>query len=82
MIFGNTSQYENLHDFLSGAADIKEFAAGMYPRSKNKKLISQLKEPEVKEFIKHGKKLWNMSSVQDFPTGYEEENRTKYIKKL
>lgn len=82
MIFGNTSQYENLHDFLSEEIGLKEFAVGMYPRSKNKKLIAQLKPSGVRDFIKRGKKLWNMSNVQDFPIGNEEDNRTKYIKKL
>lgn len=60
-IFGNTSQYENLYEFLRYNISLKNFCQGLYPRSKNKKLISTLRPNQINIFKKYAKKLWNMS---------------------
>lgn len=83
-IFENTSQYENLYDFLKGKGkkNLDRFILGFYPKSKNQKIIKSLKTDQIPYFKKHAKKLWNMSKVQDFCIGNEAELRKKYIKKL
>jgi hypothetical protein len=82
MIFGNSSQIDNLYEFLSAEISLEEFQDGFYPRSKNKRLAKLLKQSDVKYFRKHGKKLWNLSNVQEFSDGDESEKRAKYISKL
>ena len=79
-IFENTSQYENLYDFLKGNVDFNEFVNGFYPRCKNKRLIKKLSKKEIPMFKKHAKKLWNLSNVQNFSDGCEEENRKDYLR--
>ena len=81
-IFGNTSQYENLYDFLKGNTNLDEFIAGFYPRCKNKKLIKGLSKKGIPMFKKHAKKLWNISNVQNFSNGCEDERRIEYLKKI
>lgn len=82
-IFGNTSQYENLHEFLSGRITIDEFSSGFYPRSKNKKIVvDNLRSGHIPCFIRHGKKLWNMSNVQRFWDESSEDRIKDYIDKI
>lgn len=81
-IFENTSQYENLYDFLRDDIKLDCFIEGVYPRGKNRKLVKLLKEKDIPVFKKHAKKLWNLSNVQDFCNGDEEEKRQKYLDRL
>ena len=81
-IFGNTSQYENLYEFLDGFITLDDFYRGFYPRSKNKSLIKKLTKARVPYFKKICKKMWNVSHVQQFHDGSEGENRQKYLDRL
>lgn len=66
-IFGNTSQYENLYDFLSNSISLEEFYNGFYPKSRNKKIIkNNLTIYKTKSFKKHAKKLWNKAKIGEF----------------
>lgn len=80
-VFENSSQLENLNDFLEGTVDYKEFVEGFYPKSKNKRLAKLLKDGQWASFKKHAKKLFNMSNVGCWRC-VEEENRQEYLSKL
>lgn len=81
-IFGNTSQYENLYDFLKGNSDFDSFVLGFYPRCKNKRIVKNLSVRGIPCFKRHAKKLWNLSNIQNFSDNCEEENRTEYLKRI
>ena len=83
LIFGNTSQYENLYLFLSGEHGLKEFISGFYIKSKNKKLIeNNLTLRKINFFKKHTKKVWNLAKIGQFSDGNEYSNIDQYLKKL
>ncbi len=82
-IFGNTSQYENLYDFLKGDSSLREFINGFYPKSKNKKLLKkELNLSKIKRFKKHAKQIWNLARVNQFSNGDEFSKIQRYLKKL
>ena len=82
-IFSNTSQTENLYDFLKNNINLNEFTKGFYSKCKNKKLIkNNLKSSQISYFKKHAKKIWNLANVQQFSNGDEYQKIEKYINKL
>lgn len=78
-IFENSSQRDNLEDFLKDEISISEFINGFYSRSKNKKKAKHLTVRKSDKFKFHAKKLWNMSNCYRFATGSESEERNDYI---
>ena len=81
-VFGSTSQTENLYDFLEGNCDLKSFANGFYPKSKNKKMALLLTQNMVPKFKKVAEKLFNISGVGSFSSGKESQKRKEYLSGL
>lgn len=84
MIFDNTSQYENLYEFLIAKITLEEFCNGFYPKSKNKRLIKNNlnNSQKVRLFKKHAKKIWNLARICQFSNGDEMTNIKEYLNKL
>jgi len=81
-IFGNSSQRDNLYDFLLDECTLKDFVDGFYPDSPNQKIAVRLMERDIKMFKHYAKEVWNIVKPGCFPTGNEEEQVETFIKGL
>jgi len=56
--FTETSQRDNLADYIDGRQDFKEFIKGFFPRSKNKSIILSIPENKREIFKQFCKKIY------------------------